>query len=64
MRLMRNKRTGRTAAYDEKIVAEGMWEEVVDTPAPKPFNEDLVKTADEVSISITRGDGESIEHQA
>jgi hypothetical protein len=64
MRLMRNKRTGRTAAYDEKIIAEGNWEEVIGTPAPKPFNEDAVKAADEISISITRGDGESIEHQA
>lgn len=64
MRLMRNKRTGRTAVYDERVVAEGLWEEVVDTPESKPFNEDDVKAADEVSISITRGGDEGIEHQA
>jgi hypothetical protein len=59
---MRNKRTGRTAVYDEKIVAEGNWEEV--TEDPKPFNEDDVKAQDEISISITRGDDESSEPQA
>jgi hypothetical protein len=34
MRLMRNKRTGMVAQYDESIVAAGTWEEF--SPEPKP----------------------------
>ncbi len=30
MKLMRNKRTGKHAVYDEVIVASGNWEEVIE----------------------------------
>lgn len=56
MRLMRHKRTGKTAAYDEAVICNGNWEEVLDSP--KPFNQDDVKAQDEISISITRGGDE------
>lgn len=65
MRLMRHKRTGRTAVYDEAIIGNGNWEEVVEETAPqKPFSEEIVSAKDEISISITRDDDEGIEHQA
>ena len=72
MKLMRNIRTGRTAAYDQMLVDGGNWEPVVDTPkvetvkAPKskPFNKDEVKTGDKAVITLQRSSGESIERQA
>ena len=74
MKLMRNKRTGRTAVYDEALIASGNWEphdpEPEHIPAqasPKKGKSgpiDKVKPTDTVKITVTRSSGESIEHQA
>lgn len=74
MKLMRNKRTGRTAVYDEALVASGNWEPHEPVPeqiaaqvVPKKGKSgpnDKVKPTDAVKITVTRSSGESIEHQA
>jgi len=69
MKLMRNKRTGRTAVYDEALVASGNWEpheEQQAAPAKKgkASSSDKVAVSDKLKVTVTRSSGESIEHQA
>jgi len=70
MKLMRNKRTGKTAVYDQALIDSGNWEpnepkaDTVPAPKTKPFNKDEVKAGDKAVIKLQRSNGESIEHQA
>lgn len=74
MKLMRNKRTGRLAVYDEGVIALGQWvphdPEPEQIPAQTPSKKgksgpvDTVTFSDKVQITVTRSSGESIEHQA
>lgn len=64
MRLMRNKRTGKTAVYDETIVAQGSWESVEAQTASKSPTVDKVKAGDTVEISVQRKNGESVKRKA
>ena len=65
MKLMRHKRSGRVAVYDDALIASGNWEPHEEKkPRKGPSTEDeLLKAADRVGIEITRADGttESIE---
>lgn len=70
MKLMRNKRTGKTAVYDQALIDSGNWEpdepkvETVKAPKGKPTTKDVVAASDKVAITLQRSNGESIEHQA
>lgn len=72
MKLMRNKRTGKTAVYDQALVDGGNWEpdepkvETVKAPVvkAKPWNQDEVKAGDKAVVTLQRSSGESIERQA
>lgn len=65
MKLMRHKRSGRIAVYDDALIATGNWEphEEKKTRRAPPTEEELLTIADRVGIQITRADGttESIE---
>lgn len=67
MKLMRNKRTGRTASFDAELVAGGNWEPVEDqqtAQSGKPFSIDEVAATDTVEISVQRKTGESKQRKA
>jgi hypothetical protein len=63
-KMMRNLRTGKMAAYDAELVESGRWELVVEKPNKGPFDSDAVTAKDIMSITLTRGSGESIQYQA
>lgn len=55
MNLMKNVRTGMTAAYDKGLVATGRWV-VDDAPLPKVKKpmDDEIAAQDEISIEVSR----------
>jgi hypothetical protein len=61
---MRNKRTGKTAVYDETIVAQGSWEPVEAQTTSKSPTADQVKAGDTVEISVKKSNGESVKRKA
>lgn len=69
MKLMRNKRTGRTAVYDQALIDSGNWEpdepqaETVKAPKNKS-SKDVVAVSDKVEVVVQGAADESIEHQA
>lgn len=66
MRQMRNIRTGKIAVYDADLVESGRWELYApkeQASSAKPFDQEFLNASDEVSITVTRSDGESIQHQ-
>lgn len=69
MKYLRNKRTGKLVVFDKALLELGTYEEVVEvepakeapkkTKKPKSdFDHDAVQAADEISISVQRGQPE------